>query len=349
MNKIRKTTAVILLVCMLASLAVSVSCSSTESVSAPRVYIALGDSVSAGFGVAPDEIHTAVFFNMLKEENYADEYINMARNGLTTSTLLEQLKGLDDPELLNFKNARVITINIGGNNMLAPFIEHLPDMEEFDRIIAEINEFASEAFQTVMQVINIPSEAQDILDNFSLFDILDLFSFIGRVIILIGNVPGIITDAAELEIVGLLSVLTGAFSPELEESLQKGVQKFSDEFDEILNWLDNNAPKAEIIVNTVYNPIPKAVFNFPLEISGKAESLMSSVNDVILNNARTRSYFVSDVNTRFNEEDNMMDLVNFYLDLSSLSFVFDIVHPNSTGHKIIAGLNYDSYKSFVNS
>ena len=51
-------------------------------------------------------------------------------------------------------------------------------------------------------------------------------------------------------------IILGLFTPEIEAALEGGVQSFADEFSKIITWIETSAPRATIIVNTVYNPIP---------------------------------------------------------------------------------------------
>ena len=120
-----------LLICFL-SVMILVSCSSEST--APRTYIALGDSVSSGYGLIgylqyPKGRHTTVLFEKLQYGNHVDEYVNMATSGFTTTMLLEFLHNLDNETLKYFQNAHVITLNIGGNNILTPFLEYLSAMQ----------------------------------------------------------------------------------------------------------------------------------------------------------------------------------------------------------------------------
>ena len=128
----------------------------TPSPPPPRVYIALGDSVSSGYGLegylnAPEGRHSTLFFEMLQEGDYADEYTNMARSGFTTSMLLEKLEGLEDEELALFQNAHLITLNIGGNNILTPFLEYLSDLQLISGLISAWRGFQSPELEAMLE------------------------------------------------------------------------------------------------------------------------------------------------------------------------------------------------------
>ena len=106
----------------------------------PHIYIALGDSISSGYGLPgysdkPEGIHTTIFFEKLKQNGYVTDYHNFATSGFTTADLLNQLNSKTDEEKHLFRNAQVITINIGGNNILTPFLAYLADLQ----VVSAIN------------------------------------------------------------------------------------------------------------------------------------------------------------------------------------------------------------------
>ena len=331
----------------------------------PLFYIALGDSVSAGYGVRLlDEIHTSIFFEMLKNERYANEYINMAVNGFTTSALLSLLTSADEHEVSNFQNASVITLNIGGNNILFPFIEYLPDTEEIDRIITEamdfvieaeellrsITNFMTESQDTITAVTDIASDIVDITDNMRFSDIFRLIEIIQSASAVLGDaidvfdtvsgfesaVVDILGRAANLELLSTISLLLGTFPPELEAELEREIHVFSDDFAEIIKWLEDNAPNAAIIVNTVYNPIPAHLFGMPLNLSNRASMFVQAINEIIYEGSSGGRYIVSDI---YSILSNRLDMMNVS---------FDIIHPNPVGHSLIAQLNYDDFLTAQN-
>ena len=263
----------------------------------PRYYIALGDSVSTGYGLAAHEYsHSLLFFNALKDKGYVDYYINMAANGSTTTTLLELLNSIDNDDARIFRNARVITLNIGGNNILGAFTNYLSNLR-----IA-------------------PPEA-DILRSGTEG--------------IVSWARGIISDA-----LNIFSTLAGSFSPELISGLDEAVQTFADEFYAILTWLDKNAPRAIVIVNTLYNPIPQEVLGASLEISNAANMLIESMNEVIFKESTSRNHLVTDIYSHFSHQ---LNLFKFNLNPFAGDLSFDIIHPNAEGHTIIAQLNFDTF------
>lgn len=90
------------------------------------VYVALGDSVPAGYGLSnANDCYVNLFSDKLKESGCSNKLFNYAVSGATTQALLAGLQNmqLEKPEALqNIKNAGIITVNIGGNNVLGPLV-----------------------------------------------------------------------------------------------------------------------------------------------------------------------------------------------------------------------------------
>jgi len=95
----------------------------------PRNYVALGDSVPYGYGLANPETgsYTALFYRQLKILGYVDDFYNLSVNGFTTTDLLYSMRSDDSQVPLTLSKAEVITLNIGGNNILGPMIDIVND------------------------------------------------------------------------------------------------------------------------------------------------------------------------------------------------------------------------------
>jgi len=318
----------------------------------PHIYIALGDSVSSGYGLAgyktsPEERHTTIFFEMLKDGGYVDEYINMAVSGLTTTTLLQFLYEIDDERLDYFQNARIITLNIGGNNVLMPFLEYLSDLQIVsgassirtgaDSVLIGAWGIVYELATGVGSVLSDYEEAELGVDGIIL-GIGNILSGIGEIIVGSGDV---IAGSSNV-----VSTWRGSLSPELESILNEGVQTFSDEFIEIIEWLEANAPNATIIVNTIYNPIPQEILTASVAIYNWANILIESMNNTIIEESKEREYLVTDVSAYLS---NQFDMMNFNLDPSGGDLSLDIIHPNALGHNLIAQLNYLSLRQHIDA
>lgn len=93
------------------------STESTEQTSEPdeqKRLVALGDSITRGYGLAEDE---KSYVEILTEEgNFKSN--NFAVNGRTSTVLLEDLQKPSEKERSALEQANYIVISIGGNDML---------------------------------------------------------------------------------------------------------------------------------------------------------------------------------------------------------------------------------------
>lgn len=84
-------------------------------------YVALGDSISSGYGLEEDE---QMFTQQVARVN-GFSLISLAQNGETSETLLERLQ---DPEAMQaVVQADVITMTIGGNDLMHALYGYLAD------------------------------------------------------------------------------------------------------------------------------------------------------------------------------------------------------------------------------
>ena len=85
-------------------------------------YVALGDSISTGYKLENKEVDS--FTSKLAKE-YNKQLINLAVDGMDTTSLLKMLKSTD-PSLNaakeSLKSADMITLTIGGNHLLRPLM-----------------------------------------------------------------------------------------------------------------------------------------------------------------------------------------------------------------------------------
>ena len=328
------------ILCVVISSILIASCSNQQ-----RYYIALGDSISSGYGLAtPDESHSAIFFTLLKNERYVDDYVNFAADGFTTAMLLELLHGLDGADLRVFRNARVITVNIGGNNILLPFMNYLASL----RIAPGADSIRDGAGGILSGVWGVISGVGNIIQESDLNapGIADVISGVGG---MVSGARDIIIGSGEIisTSINIFSTFAGSFSPELRAELENAIEAFSEEivafseeFIEIIAWLERNAPRATVIVNTVYNPIPQEVLWASLGISSATSELLEAMNGMIIQESKSRRYLVTDIHSHLSNQPN---LKKFNLNPFAGNLSFDIVHPNAEGHSLIAQLNFDAF------
>ena len=82
-----------------------------------KLYLALGDSITAGYGVASPFSFPNIYASFLSRHHPDLRLLNLGVNGLTTSSLLHQLKC--NPSLRqSVAQAFLITLTIGSNDLL---------------------------------------------------------------------------------------------------------------------------------------------------------------------------------------------------------------------------------------
>jgi lysophospholipase L1-like esterase len=293
-----------------------------------------------GYDTSPEGRHTYIFFERLKSEGYVTEYHNMAKSGFTTSDLLEMLHNVDRKKMKIFRNASVITLNIGGNNILQPFLAYTSEM----RLLSGISDF-----QTGYSDVATGSRGffRGIMSGFrSVFsDTLETnFRDVGQGFRDIATgIGGMATGTWDIVrgSPGAVSVLRGSLSSELEAMLDECVLTFTNEFKEIILWIETKAPNAIIITNTIFNPIPQDILMVSVPLSNWANIFIESINTTIIEESKTSAYLVTDIYSHFSHQTNLM---SFNLNPFSGSLSLDLVHPNATGHRLIAELNYQTLK-----
>ncbi|MBU3143442.1 cell wall-binding repeat-containing protein [Clostridium sp. CF012] len=89
-------------------------------------YIALGDSITYGMSAEKDHGYVDLFYNNLKSfpGNVGIKLMNLGKSGDKSSDLLSKLQN-DATTKNSVSKAKVITISVGGNNLLSPVINGL--------------------------------------------------------------------------------------------------------------------------------------------------------------------------------------------------------------------------------
>lgn len=105
-------------------------------------YVALGDSISSGFGLKEEHQR---FTQQVARENGFD-LVSLAQNGETSATLLERLQ---DPEVMQaVAQADVISITVGGNDLMQSLYEYLA--HQYPERKSDPSPTAEEVQQTLM-------------------------------------------------------------------------------------------------------------------------------------------------------------------------------------------------------
>ena len=312
-----------------------------SGIDTPRYFIALGDSISSGFGLPGynprasygflEDRHTSVLFEKLEYEGIVDEYLNLAISGLDTAGLIRQLSRMDEETLNKFQNARIVAVNIGGNNLLTPFLDYLDGLmlgESIDELLIGVQRLIG-----ALQVFGNMFSGSEDEDNSRIVVLLPGFlrAYFG-LRALFGGGAGVYAGLLEL-----VSVMMGDLPPELMDVLEEGAKAFEEDFHEVLSWLHEHAPNATIIVNTVYNPIPREIAGLHAPIADLASQLIGEMNEAIIKNGEAYSLVVVDLYLHLT---NRVYLSQLNLDFGSDDFSVDIIHPSAEGHHLIAELQH---------
>lgn len=125
-------------------------------------YLALGDSITSGYGlVEPSDSFTEIVANSLSME-----LLNLAVDGNTSADLLKVVS--DNANKKAIKNADLITISIGGNDLLQVLFKLIRDVAG----LSEEMKF-TELQEALLNVDNLIPKIKEILDNpenIALFD-----------------------------------------------------------------------------------------------------------------------------------------------------------------------------------
>ena len=112
----RRVLAVLLSLCLVLSLL------PTAAFAQGKSYVALGDSITTGYGLTGAENDS--FAALVANEN-GYELTNLAQDGATSGDLLEVVQDEENADIL--QNADLITITIGGNDLMGALYQFLAD------------------------------------------------------------------------------------------------------------------------------------------------------------------------------------------------------------------------------
>ncbi len=262
-----------------------------------RSYLALGDSISTGYGLSSpsDEAFPALVKELLGE-SYT--LTNMAEDGETAASLASRL---DEGACMEaVACADVITVTIGGNDLMAFLYEFLADNMALEPKL-DASEVGLKLASGNMEVLNA---AADVL-NTKVFALTS--SDLNEVAISLSSVVSKIRALNPTATV----IVTTQYNPYAELASQvTGVQSL----------LPYVAPE--------YVEIAKAI----LSLSGDIDTALASFNALVKDGASASAYQVADVAAAFS---GSTGLCNAGLSISPIGVNLDI-HPTQAGHKVIA-------------
>ena len=284
------------------------------------VYLALGDSISTGYGLETPE--TESFVNLVAAEKEYTIVYNEAVNGNTTEGILDQLKsGELDGKL---KAADLVTITVGGNDLMFPL---------YEQIAAVYNTLYKKASEEALTGSGFTEFVSNGLSLFTLLDLLD-----SAMMVLQGpEYNGIETMDPE--------VLRTLFGEEVKcfvesDGFLNKLEEYRQNLNEIFRSILEENPEVRVIITTQYNPYesfvkaddaPEAAVVLQESIKDGAEILNDVIESVVEELNTENIYIANEVYNEFAEsEENLCNAAILGTDIE-LDF-----HPNAAGHAKMA-------------
>ncbi|MCD8078736.1 MAG: GDSL-type esterase/lipase family protein [Lachnospiraceae bacterium] len=271
-------------------------------------YLALGDSITTGYGLtnASSEVFVAQFATKIGATTTTNEGVP----GDTSSDLLGDVQ--DDSSLRSaIAEADVITITIGGNDLMAAFYAVLAEITAADE---NLTTYSSEQIQSILSNptgsnLAVAATLLNVLNTSSYRDfLLSSSTFQTAISNCISNITSIISEIKTLNS-GAVILVANQYNP--------------------YQWLDSS-----------YLNIIKL---FDEGVSALNKALAAAGED-------TYDYTIVDIYSAFADDAYAStSLTNAEVDTSSLlspTLNFDF-HPNVTGHTVIAEAMYAAYQESV--
>lgn len=279
------------------------------------IYLNLGDSIAFGMSSRDNQSYFDKYARFLN----AGESLNLGIPGLTSDELLSALTYNPDVRFA-VSGADVITISIGGNNLLGPIIEGL---------------FAQAgALETVMSEEDLAElnllVAQMIFDLSGSYEFSDLDEKDQMEVLLFG-LEYMIHAAGPIVWQGVVATIMSSISG----SLQAGVTDFSTDWPQIMDVIHDLNPNAQIFALNLYNPANEE--DNPA-LYALMEECINAINAVFSATLSSYDYILVDVNSAFKQYDKCLDF----------SLAYDTIgldpHPTSIGHQRIFNLLVKAYQ-----
>jgi len=213
---IRLFSFIIVLILAVTGMSASVSTAGTQ-IKAPGIYVALGDSITSGYGLESftnnDTKNRNSSYNFVTKlgKKLGMKTVNLGVEGITSTALLNSLKKPATAEQKNavaqIREAGLITLSVGGNNVFIPLLNAVNDQLGKGKSI--FNAGAAEIQNAILQLLFSETQLNKLKANIS----------------------------------------AGAEAFAGNEKLHK-----SDELSEIIGTIKALNPKAKLVVQTIYDP-----------------------------------------------------------------------------------------------
>lgn len=150
-------------------------------------YVSLGDSIATGYGL-PDYVpgveSRSAYTSLLKQDIGATDMVNFAVDGMNSTQLLQALNNETKGSLMYDKllNAKIITLTIGSNDVLQPFLgvlanEFGADVRDLNKIITDLlNSGETGQLELIAKFENLNRETTGLRNNKALNTGVEMFS-----------------------------------------------------------------------------------------------------------------------------------------------------------------------------
>ena len=135
----KRLIAALLSLCMLLGMA------PLSALAAQPVYVALGDSISTGYGLDTETAEKS-FVEQIAEQQELSMTM-LAADGETTASLLEKLADADGAVAKALETADVVTLTIGGNDFMNALYEYMAEAYN----TANSTSFTAEQFKEALE------------------------------------------------------------------------------------------------------------------------------------------------------------------------------------------------------
>jgi lysophospholipase L1-like esterase len=290
MKKLVKFLSVALIVSFLIGLSFK-EYTTVDAADPSTALVALGDSITTGYGL--ESFNIADSKNITSSKNFVTKLskklgrkaINFGVEGLDSTQLAKAIlspeTNTQKEEVAQIKKAGIVTISIGGNNILQPTIGALNDSLGTDKNI--YNSTKDEIYSAAFSLLFDSTKLTDLQDK---------------------------VNAASTAFIG------------------DTAKNQAGDFANIIATIKKLNPKAQIIVQTIYNP-----YDLPnTEFLNDAVNLMNQ--KIIKDSANGKNYKVADVYSAFSKAKYGTVLVN-----ADSGNSFD-PHPTEKGHDVIYTVLY---------
>lgn len=273
-------------------------------------YVALGDSVPAGYGLDPgNESYVEMFSRVLNDPSMGrmpNDLTNLAVSGLNSTTQLAGLNSLSGNDLKTLQGADLITLNIGGNDLQQPLLGVIKERTTID--LLDPASTTGPGIYTMLTTV-VPYRF-DNADKAKLQAGVDTFK---------SNFPKIISW--------------------LNKNAPNAII--------IVNTVYNPFYKSKVILTDAYKSMLSAPTNeLPLGISEDAEIYTQALNKVIKDQYVPGKYEIADVHALFNDRvDTGVNLLNMNLN-TNYPLVVD-THPDAGGHGLLYGLTNQTFEKAI--